>query len=107
MGAPTTTETREFREVMNRINQTRSNLDALESLIKKYPLIAQSCHEIRPGYNSPTIFISLTEPLKPFSGMDTTNLISQVEHDPRLGRIVRYQIEGVDVIFIDDLNEVR
>lgn len=109
MGTPeTTTETpeqKQFRQFMNNISQTRSNLDAIEALITRFPSIVSVPYVIKPTFTEPTIY------LEKDSGGAVLNQ-SNIEHrsldfSARLGHMNIFRILGVTVIFIDDLKKVR
>lgn len=108
MGTPTTTETpeqKQFRQFMNNISQTRSNLDAIETLITKYPGIVSVPYVIKPTFPEPTIFLC--------NSRETTETVQRcgvnIEYDHHwvYGNMGSVKIEGVNVILIDDLDEVR
>lgn len=110
MGTPETTietpEQKQFRQFMNNISQTRSNLDAIETLITKYPGIVSVPYVIKPTLTEPTIYLAVTSQL--IMGVKQSDITHKWgEYSARLGQMILFRILGVKVIFIDDLNEVR
>ncbi len=119
MGTPTTTteteDQKQFRNFFNHINQMRSNIDAAEALVKRFPLITSIPYKLcvtcvfgpRPAAR---IYLPKSDPLKVnqiFPGLKSERIENKSNTMPPYGWADEYLIDGVYVIFIDDLDEVR
>lgn len=118
MGTPTTTETeneKQFRLFLDHINQMRSNIDAAEALVKRFPLITSIPYELRVTWVSgprhgARIYLPKSDPLKVnhiFPGLHAERIENNSNTMPHYGWADEYLIDGVYVIFVDDIDDVR
>lgn len=118
MGTPTTTEAeneKQFRLFIDHINQMRSNIDAAEALVKRFPLITSDEYVLSVTWVfgpdcGAIIFLPKSDPMKVnriFPGLNVEKIEEITNFVPPYGYSDTYLIDGVKVIFVDDISKVR